>query len=99
MRKKSVQKGPKISPLAVKLDPQLKSRLEKLSRTKDRSVHWLMKTAIEHYVALEESEEALRQETQRRWEAEALSDHVVSNDSVMAWLQTWGTDHEVDQPK
>lgn len=85
-------------PTAVKLDRILKARLEKLSRTKDRSVHWLMKTAIEDYVRHEEVAEQLRQETLKRW-AEAERNQVVENDSVIAWLETWGTDHEKERPR
>lgn len=81
-----------VPPTGVKLDPELKARLEQLSVLKDRSTHWLMKRAIEQYVATEEQAEALKQETLRRWAQEAELNDVVENDIVMTWLDTWGKD-------
>ena len=95
MRKKKDSKP--LSPTPVKLELALKKRLEKLSKTKERSVHWLMKKAIEHYVSHEEEAEKLKQETIKRWQ-EAEQGRVFSNDSVTAWLKTWGTDEEDDRP-
>jgi predicted transcriptional regulator len=34
-------KHPQVQPTAVKLDAELKARLEHLSQIKDRSTHWL----------------------------------------------------------
>ena len=45
----------------------------------------------------EEAAEQLKQETLKRW-AEAERHQVVENDSVIAWLNTWGTDHEHTRP-
>ena len=43
-------------------------------------------------------EESLKQETLSRWE-EAAEGKFVSNDKVIAWLETWGTDKEQGRPK
>jgi predicted transcriptional regulator len=81
----------------VKLEPDLRERLQKLGRLKDRTAHWLMKEAIARYVAEEEGVEQLKQETISRWQ-EAESGKVVSNAAVMTWLETWGTDEEMGRP-
>lgn len=86
-----------LCPTGVKLETAMKLRLEKLSELKDRSVHWLMKEAIAQYVENEEQAEKLKQETLNRWQ-EIEQDRVISNESVMAWLDTWGTDHETERP-
>ncbi len=83
-------KRPQVQPTAVKLDAELKERLEHLSQIKDRSTHWLMKQAIERYVAAEEQAEALKQETLRRWTEEAELNNLVDHSEVMALLDTWG---------
>ena len=44
-----------------------------------------------------ETMEQLQQETLTRW-AEVEHGQVVKNDSVIAWLNTWGTDHETTRP-
>lgn len=81
-------------PTGVKLDPELKGRLERLSELKDRSTHWLMKQAIERYIIIEEHAEALKKETLRRWEEEAELNDTVSNSEVMSWLDTWGEEKD-----
>lgn len=86
-----------ICPTGVKLEAAMKSRLEKLSALKDRSVHWLMKEAILRYVENEEQVFELKQETLRRWQ-EIEQNRIISNESVMVWLDTWGTDHETERP-
>lgn len=78
------------APTGVKLEPELKNRLERLSAIKDRSSHWLMKQAIERYIIIEEQAEALKKETLRRWEEEAELNDIVENTEVMSWLDTWG---------
>lgn len=84
-------------PKVVKLDPAIKDRLERLGEIKHRSVHWLMKEAITHYVEQEEFNEQLNQETIARWQ-EAEQGKIVSHQAVSKWLDTWGTDEESDRP-
>jgi predicted transcriptional regulator len=57
----------------VKLDESLHTRIKTLSLAKDRTAHWLMKTAIEEYVAREESHERENREDMERWESHQLT--------------------------
>ncbi len=84
--------------MAVKLEPEIQDRLKRLAAAKRRSPHWLMKEALREYVEKEEAAEKLRQETLERWEAYQLSGESVSNEAVMAWLDTWGTANETERP-
>lgn len=86
-----------IAPTGVKLPPELKLRLKTLGEFKKRSIHWLMKDAIERYIEEEEHTEKLKQETLSRWH-EAELDKVVSDEAVTAWLDTWGSDEEGKRP-
>jgi len=86
-----------IHPTGVKLEPRIKSRLKKLGKLKDRTMHWLMKEAILQYVEHEEQAENLKQETLTRWK-EVEQNRVVDNEAMMAWLDTWGTDKETGRP-
>src|SRR3990167_7004414 len=86
-----------LIPKVVKLDSDTKDRLERLGLVKHRSVHWLMKEAIERYIEQEEYNEQLNQETLTRWK-EAEQGKVVSHHAVTKWLDTWGTDEESDKP-
>lgn len=77
-----------IAPTAVKLDFSLKERLRHLGEIKERSIHWLMKQAIEHYVTEQEQLENLKQETLKRWQ-EVERGEVITHDEVSGWLDTW----------
>lgn len=84
--------------IAVKLDPETKERLKKLAELKKRSPHWLMKEALKEYVEKEERAEKLRQETLERWDTYKASGKHVSNEAVIAWLDTWGREDETKRP-
>lgn len=83
-------------PMAVKLDPEMKERLLRLAAAKRRSPHWIMKEALREYTEKEELAENLRQETLKRWELYKITGKSVDNEAVMAWLDTWGSEHETE---
>jgi predicted transcriptional regulator len=90
---------PKTINTGIKLDETLHTRIKNLSAIKERSPHWLMKAAIEEYVAREEAYEQEKREDQERWQRYKLSDHAIANDSVNSWLESWGSDNELPCPK
>ena len=87
------------SPTSLKLDDELKGRVQQLAEVRRRSSHWIMREAIAQYVEREEKREALRQETLNAWnEFQATGLHV-TGDQVENWLSTWGTDDELPAPE
>ncbi|EJZ19003.1 CopG family ribbon-helix-helix protein (plasmid) [Rhizobium sp. Pop5] len=87
------------SPTSLKLDDELKGRVQQLAEVRRRSSHWIMREAIAQYVEREEKREALRQETLNAWnEFQATGLHV-TGDQVENWLSTWGTDEELPAPE
>ena len=84
-------------PIGIKLDENILKRLDRLSERRGRSRHWLLKEAVQIYIEREETAEKLRKETRERW-AELESGDAVDNDTVMEWLDTWGTDEETECP-
>ena len=75
-----------IRPIAVKLDQDLRDRLQHLAEARDRSTHWLMRKAIEQFVEQEEKREALRQDAQQAWaEYQGTGLHVTHGEAD-AWL-------------
>lgn len=74
------------SPQAVKLDEDTKKRLQALGEIKDRSPHWMMKTAIEQYLEREEKYERERQEDMQRWDRYVLTGEGIPHEKVSAWL-------------
>ena len=49
------------STTSLKLDAEIKTRLQQLAQARRRSSHWLMREAIEQYVEREERREKVRE--------------------------------------
>ncbi|WP_116368616.1 CopG family ribbon-helix-helix protein [Parahaliea mediterranea] len=56
------------TPTSIKLDDELRSRIQHLADHRRRSAHWLMREAIEQYVEREERRECFKQEALKAWE-------------------------------
>lgn len=84
---------------SIKLDDELKGRIQQLAETRRRSSHWIMREAIAQYVDREEKREALRKDTLKAWdEFQATGLHATA-DEVDKWLASWGTDNELPTPE
>ena len=84
---------------SIKLDPNMKDRVQRVADSMRRTPHWVMKEAVEKYIA-----DAERREAWERDSLEALKEldetglHV-TGDEVIAWLESWGTDDEKPAPE
>ncbi len=81
---------------SVKLDDDLKSRVQHLANTRHRSAHWIMREAIRDYVEREEAREKFKQEAIASWTTYQETGRHLSNQEVRDWLNTWGTDKETE---
>jgi predicted transcriptional regulator len=72
--------------LGIKLDENTRQRLKALGELRNRSPHWLMKTAIEMYLEREERYEREKREDMERWERYLLTGKAVPQEQVTAWL-------------
>ncbi len=79
----------------VRLTKEMEERLETLGKARDRSPHYLMKTAIERFLDVEEAIEAERQLVASRWEKFEITGEVLDQNEVEAWAN----DLSADQPK
>lgn len=86
-------------PMAIKLPLEDRERLQKLGEAKKRSAHWLAKEAITQYLDREEAAERFNQETVAQWEEYCRTGKSVPHDKVMKWLESWGTDNELEAPR
>jgi RHH-type transcriptional regulator, rel operon repressor / antitoxin RelB len=82
--------------ITVRLDASLKTKLEALSQSTQRSKSWLAAEAIAAYVnqeawQIQQIEAAVEQAN--RPDAEW-----VDHEAVSTWLKTWGTDDETTPP-
>jgi predicted transcriptional regulator len=81
---------------SIKIDDQLKGRIQALARLRQRSAHSIMHQAIEQYVAREEARESFKQEAMASWTAYQETGLHLTGQEVRAWLNTWGTGGEVE---
>jgi len=86
-------------PTSLKLDDDLKERVEQLASVRRRSAHWVMREAIEQYVEREEKREALRQDTLRAWEEFRATGLHATAEEVERWLASWGSEKELPPPE
>ena len=88
-----------IRPIAVKLDQDLRERLQHLAEARDRSTHWLMRKAIEQFVEQEEKREALRQDALNAWAEYQETGLHVTHDEADAWLARLEAGEEAKAPE
>lgn len=52
---------------SLKLDTEMKARIQRLAAARRRTPHWIMREAVEQYVEHEEKREQLRQDALAAW--------------------------------
>ncbi|MEP5763544.1 MAG: CopG family ribbon-helix-helix protein [Halieaceae bacterium] len=83
---------------SVKLDEDLKRKVQRLADKRERTPHWIMREAIREYVAREEARERFKQEAIASWTAYQETGQHLSGNEVREWLRSWGTDEETEVP-
>lgn len=71
----------------IRLDEPTRLRLKRLGEQRERSPHWLMRTAILEYLDREERYEQEKQEDRARWEHYQLTGEAVPHKTVAKWLR------------
>ena len=83
--------------MTLRLDDETNERLSKLAGATDRSKAYLTTQALKLF--LENNEWQVQEIKEAITEADSVSpDQFVDNETVMAWMETWGTDHESQPP-
>jgi len=83
---------------SVKLDADLKARLQRLADARRRSQHWLMCEAIEQYVGREEKRQQLRNDALAAWaEYQETGLHITAAEAD-AWLARLEAGEVTDPP-
>lgn len=74
------------STTSLKLDVEIKERVQRLASARRRSPHWLMREAIEEYVEREEKREQLRHDALAAWSHYQATGLHVTSEEADAWL-------------
>ena len=82
-------------PFSLRLDPQIKSRLEQEARNADRSSSYLAAKAIEAFL---DSREARRREIEAAV-VEADIGVFISQEAMASWMDSWETGQELPAPE
>ena len=84
---------------SVKLDDDLKARVQGLAAARRRSPHWIMREAIAQYVEREEKREAFRQEAIDAWDAYQRTGHHLTAEEADAWLARLEQGDDAEAPE
>ena len=84
---------------SVKLDDELKNRIQQLANVRHRSAHWIMREAIRDYVEREETRESFKLEAIASWKTYQETGQHLTGQEVRDWLNNWGTDKETEIPE
>jgi predicted transcriptional regulator len=84
---------------SIKIDDDLKGRVQHLATLRQRTPHWIMREAIEQYVQREEARESFKQEALASWTSYQETGRHLSGNEVQTWLSTWGTETEMVAPQ
>lgn len=86
-------------PVAIKVDPDLKERVNRLASARHRTPHWLMHEAIHQYVEREEKREALRQDALNAWNEYQVTGLHVTGEMADDWLAELEAGADVEPPE
>jgi predicted transcriptional regulator len=87
-----------MSVTSVRLQSDVESPLEELSKKLDRSKNYLINQAIKEFIARQSVEEARWEETLQALSS-IQSGKSIPEAEVNAWLESWGTEGELTAPK
>jgi predicted transcriptional regulator len=84
---------------AIKLDDETSSRLKALAHQRNRSAHWLMREALQRYLAEEERYEREKAEDLAEYEDYLITGKAVDNETVTSWLNELTHAKKIPWPK
>lgn len=84
---------------AIKLDDETNNRLKVLAQQRNRSAHWLLRDALQRYLAEEERYEREKAQDLAEYEDYLLTGKAVSNDTVASWLNELAGGKKAAWPK
>lgn len=84
---------------SVKLDDELKGRVQHLADARRRSAHWIMREAISQYVEREEKCELVKQDALRAWtELQRTGLHLTLEEADV-WLSKLEAGEDAEPPE
>jgi predicted transcriptional regulator len=86
------------STTSLKIEPELKDRVQRLAAARRRSPHWIMREAVEQYVSREEKREEFRQAALTAWNHYHSTGLHVTAEEADAWLAKLEAGEDAEAP-
>ncbi|GMR16638.1 MAG: hypothetical protein BMS9Abin31_0994 [Gammaproteobacteria bacterium] len=87
-----------MSVTSIRLQPEIENPLEKLATKLDRSKNYLINQAIKEFLARKSLDESRWIDTLAALNS-IKSNNLIEEKSVSEWLESWGTENELNPPK
>lgn len=87
------------STTSLKIDLELKERVQRLASARRRSAHWIMREAVEQYVGREEKREQLRQDVLAAWSHYQSTGLHATAGEADAWLAKLEAGEDAEAPE
>ncbi len=72
--------------VSVKIEDDLKARIQHLADARHRSSHWIMRQAIQEYVEREEKRQQFHQDAIQAWETYQADGLYLTHEQADQWL-------------
>lgn len=90
---------PASSVTSLKLDIEMKERIQRLASARRRSPHWVLRQAVEQYVEREEKREQFRQAALAAWNHYETTGLHATAEEADAWLSKLEAGKDAAAPK
>lgn len=87
-----------MSVTTVRLQADVEEHLEAIAGRLQRSKGWVINQALSEYIEKQQREQQRWQQTLEAMESAALG-KVVDSGEVHNWLNSWGSENELDAPR
>lgn len=83
---------------SIQMHENLMEKLSAIAVRQHREQNGIINEAIKEYIEREEHRQKILNET---WEglADIQAGHIIDGEDVFAWLESWGTETELEPPK
>ncbi|HTX75765.1 MAG TPA: ribbon-helix-helix protein, CopG family [Terracidiphilus sp.] len=87
------------STTSLKLDSELKERVQRLAQSRRRSAHWILREAVEQYVGREEKREQFRATALAAWDSYQATGLHATAEEADAWLAKLESGEDSEAPE
>jgi predicted transcriptional regulator len=84
---------------SLKLDLEMKARVQRVADAQRRTSHWIMREAIEEYVSRQEKRQSFLNDAQAAWEDYQRTGLHLTDEEVGEWLAKLEAGEEAELPE